>query len=82
MALGFSSYIFLIECTGLAQGRFPTLCVLLGRKGVVQTIPSCRDDFSNRLSGILIAIFKASTLHGSSWKGRELIARAVLSSAS
>ena len=45
MALGFSSYIFLIECTGLAQGRFPTLCVLLGRKGVVQTIPSCRDDF-------------------------------------
>jgi hypothetical protein len=51
---------------------------LLGPEGVAQNIPSGRDDFSNLLRGMLIAILKASTRCGSGWNPpcSELITRA------
>ena len=41
---------------------------LLGREGVAQNIPSGRDDFSNLLWGMLIAILKTSICCGSCWQ--------------
>ena len=57
---------------------------LLGREGVAQNIPSGRNEFSNLLWGMLVAILKTSTCCGSCWNPpcSELIARALLPSAS
>ena len=57
---------------------------LAGPEGVAQNIPSGRDDFSNLLWGMLIAILKTSSCYGSCWNPpcSELITRALLPSAS
>jgi hypothetical protein len=58
--------------------------LVLGPHGVAQNIPSGRDDFSNLLWGMLIAILKTSSCYGSCWNPpcSELITRALLPSTS
>ena len=68
-------------CSGSASYNIDPV---LGPEGVAQKIPGGRDDFSNLLWGMLIAILKTSTCSGSCWNSScsELITRAFLPSAS